>query len=269
MSDSSGIPAELKEFYLDELPSRCDTIEKCLLAINNKNIFITVFSDLYRHVHSLKGSAGTFGFSVISDICHRLEDHLITIKSDYRKADKKFVDDALMFVDLIREVILAQQEGVSNFTCIENKLKLMAPEPVTEKLSILLVESSSVMAMMIENILGDMPVELTIVDDGLKGLEMLIQHKYDFLVFSRGINSLNGVALMSALRESEGINKNVKSLMLYSGDAINIPNYAMPNYLVKKDQKMAEKLKDHVSRMLNSEFMEKVDLNMDNEKSAA
>ena len=64
------------------------------------------FSNFQREIHSIKGSAGTHGFSSVSTIAHRLEDY---VESTSRLSSSKWLE-VQKFVDAIREVIESREE---------------------------------------------------------------------------------------------------------------------------------------------------------------
>ena len=56
--------AALRSNYLRDLPSHIDELEEILLELERDGFDLETCRDLYRQVHSLKGSGGTFGLSV-------------------------------------------------------------------------------------------------------------------------------------------------------------------------------------------------------------
>ena len=55
--------------------------------------------ELQRRIHSIKGTAGTFGFPAITLIAHKLEDYLKSLKSPAGHAR-----DIQIFLDVIRDI---------------------------------------------------------------------------------------------------------------------------------------------------------------------
>jgi len=58
--------------FLAELPERCDSFDESILALEKSPDDREAFNELYRGVHSLKGSGGTHGLSIITTLCHQL-----------------------------------------------------------------------------------------------------------------------------------------------------------------------------------------------------
>lgn len=54
---------QLRSAYLDELPERLDTIDNLLLVFEKRGgASVDEFNELYRIVHSIKGSGGPMGY---------------------------------------------------------------------------------------------------------------------------------------------------------------------------------------------------------------
>jgi chemotaxis protein histidine kinase CheA len=60
--------AELLAEFLDELPRRCNDLEQAVLSLENQSP--GAFDELFRQVHSLKGTGGGVGIPIITTICH-------------------------------------------------------------------------------------------------------------------------------------------------------------------------------------------------------
>lgn len=67
----------LNEKFRSKLPERCDDIRDCWTEAKQKLDDETIQKNLYRAVHSLAGSAGTFGFAEVGTSARQL---LNTIK---------------------------------------------------------------------------------------------------------------------------------------------------------------------------------------------
>jgi len=70
-ADFSLLLAGMRDDFIRELPERCDLIEESVLAMGQDPA--GALDDLFCHVHSLKGSGGTFGVPLITRICHQFE----------------------------------------------------------------------------------------------------------------------------------------------------------------------------------------------------
>ena len=73
----SDLVAELLPFFIDDIVERLGSIEQMVVSFS-KNLDVKPDSfELLRNVHSIKGSAASFGFPTIALISHHLEDYII------------------------------------------------------------------------------------------------------------------------------------------------------------------------------------------------
>lgn len=60
--------------------------------------------DLFRIIHTIKGTARTFGFRSAAELAHRMEDHLVNMRKVPGKApESAFVQSIWMLIDLLEE----------------------------------------------------------------------------------------------------------------------------------------------------------------------
>lgn len=65
--------AQLRQLYLKELPQRMELIQVCLGKLDLANWNADEAAALHRHLHSLTGSAGTFGLNELSALARDIE----------------------------------------------------------------------------------------------------------------------------------------------------------------------------------------------------
>lgn len=95
MDDESDPQAELEAElealsagYAAKMPEKLASIERAWEQLPGDRWDDEAFYVLHRRVHSLAGSGKTFGFSLLSEVAHRLEEHLREL------AQRKSVPDA-------------------------------------------------------------------------------------------------------------------------------------------------------------------------------
>jgi len=222
--------------YINELPAKIDHIEQLILRHEDANLPTEISEQLYRDVHSLKGTAGTYGLQIITTICHHLEDQL-------GHFNKNYVETCLHFIDLMRTAteVIASTSNPS-FKEVEIQLYKLQKQLAKNKKLGMIVDSSRLNAAMLTCLLEPYPIKITIMDDGLKALSRLLFEKYDFLITSREVPSLNGIALISALRTSDSTNKNIKSIILTSKTNLRYYAGCQPDMTVVKDTHLSHSL---------------------------
>jgi two-component system chemotaxis sensor kinase CheA len=101
---------ELKKLFIQEVKELLDKTEKNLLELekqpNNENIL----QEIFRSMHTIKGSAGLYGLSKTSKLAHSFEDLFAKIKEHKLEADKNIISLALKAKDTILKLIEAKNE---------------------------------------------------------------------------------------------------------------------------------------------------------------
>jgi HPt (histidine-containing phosphotransfer) domain-containing protein/CheY-like chemotaxis protein len=242
--------ANMRQEFLQELPERCDDFERLILRLEASPEDAESFNELFRGVHSLKGSGGTHGLSILSTLCHQLENHLAEANTR-RQSPEVFVTRALGYVDLLRRVSRQAEQGVSDYARIEADLYALRQAEFQSVKAGLIAESSLAMAHFYQQALRHMPLRLTVVDSGLVGLERLLHEPFDFIIVGRELRDLNGIAMMSALRASQTRNHKIPALLITSrADAV--PEQAEFSAIIARDRNQAGNLVSAVETILAS-----------------
>lgn len=103
----------LRKTYLQDLPNSIDAMESQILQLERQGFAIEIARELYRNAHSIKGSGGTHGMHIISDICHALEDVLSRIIEQQGKDMAALAALSLAHIDLLRELVELYQAGLN------------------------------------------------------------------------------------------------------------------------------------------------------------
>jgi CheY-like chemotaxis protein/HPt (histidine-containing phosphotransfer) domain-containing protein len=232
--DVSAMLQKLRVSYLTELPGRLDDIENSIMKLENFGFDEENFNTLFRLVHSLKGSGGTYGMHVISDICHPLEDMLSGLSDFPQKLNKQFIDIALAYVDLLRKIVddfTKYGDGRYDPTKMLQALRKKAfPEPF----SALIVENSPVIIGIIKQNLDVLNARMEVVDDGYVALGRALAVSFDYLITGMEVKRLNGVALIGALRLAQGKTPLTKTILL-TANTLTLPSAVKPNHVLLKD----------------------------------
>jgi chemotaxis protein histidine kinase CheA len=236
--------------FLAELPERCDGFDESILALEKSPDDREAFNKLYRGVHSLKGSGGTHGLSIITTLCHQLE-NLLSETDAQQGFGTAFATRALAYVDLLRQVETTAHHDKPDYSGIEAELEALRLLTLQRRKAGLIAESSTVMAGLYQKALEALPLQLTVVDDGLTALARLLHEPFDFVIVGRELRELNGMALMAALRAGEARNQNIPAILVSSKrDAI--PDQVRFSATLSRDQKLADNLVATVRAMLSA-----------------
>lgn len=233
---------QLRMNYLAELPDRINELEQRTLDLKRADDFAQQYEELYRKIHSLKGSAGTYGLQIISSICHQLEDTITCIANDSSKVDDSFLDRCIAYLDLMRDVIKETMQGKTSFREIEAALARMRAAATEKHLTALLVESSRVNSALYLGTLKSLPIQFSVVDSGYAALGLLLHSHYDLLITGQETPMLNGFSLIAAMRLNQGLNHDIHAMLLTSSSNLKIPPAAMPVTIINRDARIGAEL---------------------------
>ncbi|AHH14068.1 chemotaxis protein CheA [Borrelia hermsii] len=102
--NSSDMIDKFKDSFKEESIENISDIEHALLNIEFES-GEEVINSIFRNFHTIKGSAGMFGFNLTASLVHEIETVLDPIKEGSDKFNQDNVDAILMAVDFIRELI--------------------------------------------------------------------------------------------------------------------------------------------------------------------
>ena len=242
-ANNVNIEALLKEIrnnFLSDLPERLDTIESLVLSLEHPEKYEDNFHELYRHIHSLKGSAGTHNLHILGSVCHKFEDHLSMIQSSSDKFNTGNISVWLSFVDLLRKSIAltgapAEQESIQDAL---HKIWVSA----TTRFHGLIVATSQLHKNICIDAFKGKPIQFAYVDNGYDALGKLLNAKFDLLITGMEAPRLPGMALISALRLSGSVNKDIKVIMLTSKKGVTRNRQTDPDYVLEKDGNLPQNI---------------------------
>ena len=241
---------ELRTSYLAELPEKCDALETLVLLLNKPETFVKeTYQDLYRRVHSLKGSGGTYGVSTISSVCHQFEDYMVTVENNLGNISDAFITNCLAYVDLLRKVAERASGNEEDLDVLNKELAALRAQSHPNKLMCVIVETSQTMASLYKSCLEHLPIQFVVIQDGLIALDRLLREKFDLVIMGNSLSTLNGEGVLAALRVSESINKKINVVSITSSHETHFLADAQPSVLLKKDEKVSAKLYDAVKAL--------------------
>ena len=230
---------QIRDSYLLEMPSKCDEIENLVLSLSSH--FGENYNELYRLVHSMKGSAGTHGLAMVSAICHELEDHLAKLNDD-QTVESAEINVMLRLVDLVRRARGIALKDTADYSEAERELEKIRRESLNDLYPVLLIEASGYVRMLCQEALANLPVELTIEEDGIQALQRLLSKRFACVIVANEVKTLNGIAVISAVRASESINKHIKTILLTSREQLRDGKHLVLDYVIKRNASLGDNL---------------------------
>jgi len=235
-TDFTQLVAGMRDDFVVELPERCDSLEDGVLALERGAAH--AFDELYRHIHSLKGSGATFGLPLITSICHQFEGFISNARGHF---DSLAVSYALSYVDLLRRIAEASDRDGAFAIAIEHDLEQLRISSMPGCASVLLVEPSAATRKFCQGVLEPLSVRVVSQDRGLPTLELLLHQPFDLLIAARELPDLNAPALVAAIRESGSRNKDIPAILI-SSNSIPVPDYLNIHATIKRDAEFVSTL---------------------------
>lgn len=207
--------AKLRSAFLDELPERFDALEQATFNLENAPAdgFEAAFEELYRRVHSLKGSGGIFGLNIISVICHQLESFLDSRRTRF---DGIAASAVLNYVDLLRQVPVCAAAANPDYGEIEVRLAAMASAENGRRGKALLIEPSNLMRSLYEQALLPYPIESVTAISAAEAAALLVAEDFDLLILSGELPDSSGTEMIAQLRRSNNINHGKPAILVTS-----------------------------------------------------
>jgi len=250
--DIEKMLAELRLSFIAELPSRLEEIEQIVLTLKNTDSFTEDYQSIYRHIHSVKGSAGTHGLHIISTVCHVLEDKVIDVEGNQASLTDKFIENTLSFIDLLRTTLDLINSKVEDFAEVEAELERLSGKGSEYEYKGLLIMASVLHRKMVASAFEKYPVKFRFATNGYDALGLLLKEPFDILVTNMEVSDLQGLPIISALRMSHNRNRNIPSILLTSGKLHTYGRTIDPSYVIKKDAELMGNLEVAATKIVNS-----------------
>ncbi|MAA76364.1 MAG: chemotaxis protein CheA [Salinisphaeraceae bacterium] len=99
--------SRFQDTFFEESREGLDLMESRLLELDVKQTDTETLNEIFRAAHSIKGGAGTFGFSAITDFTHSLETLLDRVRAGELPPSDDLVSTLLEAVDITRGLLAA------------------------------------------------------------------------------------------------------------------------------------------------------------------
>lgn len=96
------VDGQLLDVFLNEADEHLSALESDLLSLEEQPDNKEIINHVFRHAHSLKGSAGLVGFHQIAEIMHIVENHLDKLRNSEMQVDQELISSLLYVVDVFR-----------------------------------------------------------------------------------------------------------------------------------------------------------------------
>ncbi|MBL6933214.1 MAG: Hpt domain-containing protein [Rhodospirillales bacterium] len=206
--DVDSILAKLSAEFIDDCLDNLDEADKALVSMRaNPDDLQSHYDNLHRLVHSIKGTAGTFGFPAVGAIAHRLEDFMEALDGVY-----SHLDDIQQFLVKMREIAESGinpegDEYIDLLRRLPRAHNRLAPVRPTRGVNILLVMPRDVQRKIIGHELSSCGFEMSFVANGVQAISSVLTMKPDVVISNDILEDMTGADLagaLSAIKETRG-----------------------------------------------------------------
>jgi len=217
--DMDMILADMRQEFIESSEDRLDEVEEVTAQLLNKNNKVEYgLLEIKRHIHSLKGLGGCFGFPAVSIWAHALEDYLEAM--NYIGAEQ--VWDIQLFLDSIRDVLEAGRNPSDEE--IAAALKSMPLKGIEQErsrlragLCVLLLMPRGIQRKIINRELTTFGFKVIIVESSMQAIDLAITLRPDVVISSMILDRMTGIELARILGAIDGTAHN-KFLLLTASD---------------------------------------------------
>jgi len=103
--------ASILPVFLADSEEGLGTMEEALIALESRPDDAEAVAEIFRVVHTLKGDAGSLGFTALAELAHHLEDLLAELRDDRLGATGAVVNLLLRATDALRGLLAAAAQG--------------------------------------------------------------------------------------------------------------------------------------------------------------
>lgn len=115
--------------FLEESREHLETLNRCVLDLENDPGNLTVLDEIFRSAHTIKGMSATMGFTTIAELTHEMENILDLLRKGELKASRDIIDTIFSCVDTLEQLVesvASGEETTIDIKPLQNKLNLLA-----------------------------------------------------------------------------------------------------------------------------------------------
>lgn len=218
------IKSLLKDFF-EEAFDMLDRLEQNILILDKDRNNTDAIQEIFRAVHTLKGSAGAVELFDTQKYAHRFEDLLDLIRNNQIKVDDKTIDILLKGIDILKELINGASEEKEYSGNIEEEIKnlenfknLKLSGAISESINTKSDKNS--ISVSVGGKYNNLNFDNDILDSIREGIENGLKTKLVFVKFNAEspMKTVGGVQVYVELKDSGDIIASVPPLQNLEGD---------------------------------------------------
>lgn len=194
--------ARLKQEFIESSGDRLDEIDGAIDRIfKGTGDRESDFMQMQRDIHSIKGSAGTYGFNAVTVIAHRLEDYV----ESTRRLTNKQLGDVQVYIDHIRQIMESgvnpdEEKTQGILKNLPSSTKASVSDQERRYVTVLLVMPKGIQRKLIGTELASCGFEISFSENPIEAIKLAVSIKPNIIVSSTEFPDINGVELANIFK---------------------------------------------------------------------
>jgi chemotaxis protein histidine kinase CheA len=201
---------ETGNIFYDEMMGKLQNMEDALLDVKNGLLDDENINEIFRSIHTLKGTADLLGMLEVVNITHKAEDLLSEVRDhnveltdelcDLFLELKKFIE--VLVDNLLNGIDLTSETTELMITFEEELYKhLPSSQKDIEYKRILVLDESFLIRGLIKKISNDEGYDVTSVADGIDGARKIADHHFDLIIADIDSTQINGYQMLQQIQQ--------------------------------------------------------------------
>jgi len=254
--DMDPIVLSLRDSYIETAMEKLDSFDTSIDILKKDFEGSSEAMTAFRgDVHSLKGVSGTFGFPLISVICHRLEEY-IQVERPYSREEFEHIQ---VFSDQMRTIV-EQRENPNND--ISEQILAELPTPNTafiqpqksNGLKVVLVSPMAALRQMAEFYLSDLGCQITATESPIEAFRFIVEQRPDLIITSVQMQQLSGIDLGRAVSEISFLKTTKIALMTSSADVGDLSRGIPDKFLAIRTDQLEDDISEAIESMISADI---------------
>lgn len=247
--DREAFTAKLRREYAESAGDRLERLDELIDRLYMGAGTDADVSEIQREVHSLKGSAGTFGFPAVTAVAHRMEDYIETSQT----FDGAHLNALQAYMDAVRSLIGAEREPDSEALrkLLEDLPSNARPDRLSQgftgqkvkEIHTLLVMPRGIQRKIIGTELTSCGFRVSVADQGIDAIARALVEPPDIVLTAMELSDMSGGELTQVFLALERLRAS-RLIVLTSYDATAPKVRALPDgvAVVRKGEPFIEDL---------------------------
>jgi chemotaxis protein histidine kinase CheA len=212
MSEDQELLKTLQMQYLETLPEQMQKIETQILDLE-KQYDQKGYNNLLAMIHTMKGTAGSFGLNFLTKLCHRYEDFLARQTA---RNNPNIYEISLKFVDLMRSYVdhAWNEQGPAEEEKLGDQLENLTQDEKQIRGRILIIEPMKALSKNYSETIESLGHACSYARDGYEALGRLINERFDGVISTYQSGVINAEVLAATIKRIPSISKQIKFVVV-------------------------------------------------------